>query len=64
MSEIDCTYFVWPMDAILFGFRKAIIFVKYHSSDIRSLTSIGGGKSCGYRNWYAIKGRNSSMGKT
>lgn len=49
------------MNAIFSGFGKAIIFVKYNSSDIRSLTSIGGGKSCSYRNRYAIKGRYSSM---
>lgn len=61
MSQINGTYFVWLVDAITSRFGKAIIFIKYNSADIRSLTSIGGGKSCSYRNWYAIKGRHSSM---
>ena len=60
-SEIDCTYFIWTMNSICPGFGEAIIFIKYNSSDIGSLTSIGGGKSCSYRNWYTIKGRYSSM---
>ena len=59
--ETDGTYDVWPIYAILFGFGEAIIFVKYNRSDIRSLTSVGGGKSCSYRNWYAIKSRHGSM---
>ena len=62
--EIKWTYFVRRMDAVFFGFSEAIIFVKYNSSDIRSLTSIGGGEGCSYRSWYAVKGSHSCMRET